>query len=122
MIRNPLVVGIVLAGVLATFVAATAMRRSTEARASQWLGERAEIVREAVSGTVLAFSDGLQSIRAFMEVTPDVDEELFTDYVSRLDERLGLIGIAYLGIVSHEDTVANLTLFSREVLPRLRDL
>ena len=54
--------------------------------------------------------------------TPDsVFEQIceFNEHVGGLGH---LLMMAQGGHLSHEDTVANLTLFSKEVLPRLKDL
>ena len=106
MFRSPLIVGIVLAGVLATFVAATATRRSADARTSQWLSERAEIVREEIESTVSVLTAGVEAVRAFMEVNPGVDQEEFSEFVGRLDQNLSLIGLAYVRVVPAQDLPA----------------
>ncbi|MBT8197313.1 MAG: CHASE domain-containing protein [Acidimicrobiia bacterium] len=80
--------------------------RESRQDAGSWLDERAEIVRASIEDTVGDLADGLVAIGAFMEVSGDVDQDSFGDYVTRIDSRLSLIGVAYVPIVGADDLAA----------------
>ena len=53
--------------------------------------------------------------------TPDQVYDQIIDFVDHCGGMGNLLMMGHAGPMSHEDTVANLTLFSREVLPRLKE-
>ena len=54
--------------------------------------------------------------------TPDQVYDQIADFVEYCGGMGNLLMMGHAGPMSHEDTVDNLTLFAREVLPRLREL
>jgi alkanesulfonate monooxygenase SsuD/methylene tetrahydromethanopterin reductase-like flavin-dependent oxidoreductase (luciferase family) len=53
--------------------------------------------------------------------TPDQVYDQIVDFVDHCGGMGNLLMMGHAGPMSHEDTVANLTLFSKEVLPRLKE-
>jgi alkanesulfonate monooxygenase SsuD/methylene tetrahydromethanopterin reductase-like flavin-dependent oxidoreductase (luciferase family) len=53
--------------------------------------------------------------------TPDQVYEQITDFAESCGGMGNLLSMGHAGPMSHEDTVENLTLFAKEVLPRLKD-
>ena len=53
--------------------------------------------------------------------TPDQVYRQITDFAESCGGMGNLLSMSHAGFMSHEDTVANLTLFAKEVLPRLRE-
>ena len=53
--------------------------------------------------------------------TPDQVYDQITDFIGHCGGMGNLLMMGHAGGMSHEDTVANLTLFSKEVLPRLKE-
>ena len=52
--------------------------------------------------------------------TPDQVYDQITDFIAHCGGMGNLLMMGHAGPMSHDDTVANLTLFSKEVLPRLK--
>jgi alkanesulfonate monooxygenase SsuD/methylene tetrahydromethanopterin reductase-like flavin-dependent oxidoreductase (luciferase family) len=65
--------------------------------------------------------DAIDAGLVFAGTPDDVFDQLraFYDHVGGFGH---LLMMGQGGVISHEDTVDNLTLFSREVLPRITDL
>ena len=53
--------------------------------------------------------------------TPDEVYDQIADFVEHCGGMANLLMMGHAGGMSHEDTVANLTLFAKEVLPRLKE-
>lgn len=103
LLKTPLVVGVVIAGLLGTGLVAAGVRRASQEDEQRWLSDRAEVVRERIESTVLDLTLSVEAIAAFLEVSPEMGQERFSEFVSRLDERLGFVGIAYLELVEEAD-------------------
>ena len=53
--------------------------------------------------------------------TPDQVYDQITDFAECCGGMGNLLSMSHAGPMSHEDTVENLTLFAKEVLPRLKE-
>ena len=53
--------------------------------------------------------------------TPDQVYDQITDFIEHCGGMGNLLMMGHAGGMSHEDTVSNLTLFGKEVLPRLKE-
>ncbi len=95
--------GILVLGVVGTMIASSVLHRRAAEAAVEWLDERAEIVQSETRSTVFDLIEGMRAVAAFMEASEGVSQETFVDFVSRLDERISLIGVAYLPIVPADD-------------------
>jgi alkanesulfonate monooxygenase SsuD/methylene tetrahydromethanopterin reductase-like flavin-dependent oxidoreductase (luciferase family) len=75
----------------------------------------------ALDPRTMTVADAIDAGLVFAGTPDDVFDQLraFYDHVGGFGH---LLMMGQGGLLSHEDTVANLTLFSREVLPRLADL
>jgi signal transduction histidine kinase len=96
---SPLVMSIVVAGVVLSALSVITVRNRLNAFQDEWMNERAEIVSSAIQATVGDLAAGLEGAGAFMEVSAPVSQESFAAYVSRIDPRLSLIGVAYLPVI-----------------------
>ncbi len=99
--------GIVIAGIVMSIAASAVVRNRTRVRSEAWLAERAEIVRAAISDTVLDLAGGLDAAGAFIELSAPISQDEYAEFVNRLDSRLSLVAVAYLPIV-HADELAAL--------------
>ena len=54
--------------------------------------------------------------------TPDQVYQQIVDFAASCGGMGNLLSMSHAGFMSHEDTVGNLTLFAKEVLPRLKEL
>ena len=53
--------------------------------------------------------------------TPDTVYDQIIDFIGHCGGMGNLLMMGHAGAMSHEDTVSNLTLFGKEVLPRLKE-
>ena len=74
-----------------------------------------------ITPRTMSVDDAIDAGLSFAGTPDDVFDQLkaFYDHVGGFGH---LLMMGQGGHISHEDTVANLTLFSREVLPRLSEL
>jgi alkanesulfonate monooxygenase SsuD/methylene tetrahydromethanopterin reductase-like flavin-dependent oxidoreductase (luciferase family) len=74
-----------------------------------------------INPRTMSVEDAIDAGLSFAGTPDDVFDQLraFYDHVGGFAH---LLMMGQGGLLSHEDTVANLTLFSKEVLPRIREL
>jgi alkanesulfonate monooxygenase SsuD/methylene tetrahydromethanopterin reductase-like flavin-dependent oxidoreductase (luciferase family) len=88
-------------------------------------GKRAGFVRDRdgnpVDHTTATLDQFMESATVFAGTPDDVYEQ-----IKEMNDRVGgfghLLFFGQGGFLDHADTVANITLFAKEVMPRLRDL
>lgn len=113
---GPLTIGIIIVGVLMSFSAAFINHSRADVEADAWLSERAEIVASAIQTTVRDLAAGLEAAAAFVEVTPNASQEVFTEFIQKLDPRLSLIGVALVPRVP-ADSLTSFEDSMRQVFP-----
>ncbi len=95
--------GILVLGVIGTMIASSFVQQRARANADEWLSERAELIQSETSSTVSDLIEGMRAVAAYMETSNGVTQTSFVEFVARLDERISLIGVAYLPIVPAAD-------------------
>jgi signal transduction histidine kinase len=102
-LKDPIVITIAVAGILATIGVALLMRSNQQEEATRWLGERAELISRATEDTVAHTFHDLSAVAAYLNSSDAMNQDRFAGFVEQLDLEAGIIGIAYVQIVEHSD-------------------
>jgi CHASE1-domain containing sensor protein len=102
-LKDPVIVTIAIAGIIATIGMALLMRNNQQEEATRWLGERAELISRATEDTVAHTFHDLSAVAAYLNSSDTMTQDQFVGFVEQLDLDAGIIGIAYVQIVEHSD-------------------
>lgn len=102
-IKDPIVIGIAVLGVLLTLLAVGLIRQDEQREATRWLSERAELIARATEDSATDTFRDLNSVAAYMASSGSLTQAQFARFVEQLDLNPAVIGIGYLGIVADSE-------------------